>query len=64
MIIYIAQLSHETSGVSQNSCFPLGAGYIGAYLKKEFEKNIDVEIFKRPTDLNRAFDLRKPDILM
>ena len=64
MIICIAQLSHETSGVSQNSCFPLGAGYIGAYLKKEFEKNIDVEIFKRPTDLNRAFDLRKPDILM
>ena len=64
MLIYIAQLIHEISGVSQILCFPLAAGYIGAYLKASFGKQIEVEIFKKTSDLNQAFDLRPPDVLM
>ena len=64
MRIYLAQLTHEQNGVFQNHCFPLAIGYIGSYLKKEFGKEIDVELFKSTKDLNEAFARQVPDVLM
>jgi len=35
--------------------YPLGAGYLGAYLKSKYE-DIDVELYKDPNDLIKALD--------
>jgi len=62
--IYLCQLTHEENGFSQNWVFPLGAGYVGAAIKKHFQDLVEVEIFKSPTDLNNKILLQKPDIVM
>lgn len=64
MLIYLAQLTHEANTTIQNKCFPLAVGFIAAYLKKHFGDEIEVELFKRPTELNAAIKSREPDILM
>jgi radical SAM superfamily enzyme YgiQ (UPF0313 family) len=64
MLIYLAQLTHETHGVNQNKCFPLAAGFVGAYLKREFGDAVEVEVFKSPHELSEAFARRRPAVLM
>ena len=64
MLIYLAQLSHESNGCNQNRCFPLAVGLIASYLKKEFGEQIEVELFKSVSNLNKAFLRKVPDVLM
>ena len=62
--ILLAQLTHENNGVFQNSIFPLGAGYGGASLIREFNEKVSIEIFKTPNDLSEKCLLTKPHIIM
>jgi radical SAM superfamily enzyme YgiQ (UPF0313 family) len=64
MLVYLAQLSHESGHVYQNHCFPLAIGYIGAYLKNEFGDNVEIELFKSPVELNNALSISVPDMIM
>jgi len=64
MLIHIAQLSHSNSGVYQNYCFPLAAGFIAAYLSEVFGSKVEIEVFKSVDDLSDTIDRKPPDILM
>ncbi|OGT06715.1 MAG: hypothetical protein A2103_01110 [Gammaproteobacteria bacterium GWF2_41_13] len=64
MLVYLAQLSHESGQVYQNHCFPLAVGFIGAYLKKEFGDEINIELFKSPHELSRALTHKVPEVVM
>jgi radical SAM superfamily enzyme YgiQ (UPF0313 family) len=63
-LIYFGQLSHQTDHSVQNRCFPLAAGFIGSYLTENLQGQIEVEIFKKASDLNEAFLKQTPDVLM
>ena len=64
MLIHIAQLSHSNSGVYQNYCFPLAAGFIAAYLSEVVGSKVEIEVFKSVDDLSDTIDRKTPDILM
>jgi hypothetical protein len=64
MLVYLAQLSHESGQVYQNHCFPLAIGFIGAYLKKEFGDTVEIELFKSPLELNTALTHAVPEVIM
>lgn len=64
MLIYLAQLTHESENTVQIKHFPLAPGFIAAYLKKEFGDDVTIELFKRPSELSRALLCQKPDVFM
>ena len=64
MLIHLAQLCHEAGNQYQNKCFPLAIGYIAAYLKKIFTSDVQVELFKSPSDFCSALETSEPNIVM
>lgn len=60
-LIYLADLTHTTITVSSDS-FPLGAGMVGAYVKKQFP-DVEIQLFKYPDDLLAALKRQQPDML-
>ena len=66
MKIALCLLAHENSmGVLQNNYFPLSIGLINEFLKANI-KNIDlnIELFKKPSELSTYIDNNDPDIVM
>ena len=60
--VYLADLTHEGIILSSN-VFPLSIGLIGAYLKENSEFNINLELFKYPSDFSTGLERRKPDLV-
>jgi hypothetical protein len=60
--IYLADLTHVGPGVATEA-FPLNIGLIGAYSKKLYGQDVEIELFKYPQDLRDALHANPPDIL-
>lgn len=60
--VYLADLTHEGIILSSN-VFPLSIGLIGAYLKENSEFDINLELFKYPSDFSTGLERRKPDLV-
>jgi len=60
--IYISDLTHSYAGINSLS-FPLGAGFIAAYLEKVFSDMFSIDVFKMPKDLAVSVLEKAPDIL-
>ena len=48
--IYLGDLTHETITISSDT-MPLNVGFLAAYLKKFYENEIEIELFKSPKEL-------------
>ena len=59
--IYLADLVYDT--IKTNYVIPLNVGFIAAYTKEKFGSQVDVTIFKYPTELEAAIVQSPPDIL-
>lgn len=63
--IYLCLLSHESpEGVLQNVHFPLSIGFIGSYLKTMTKYEINIKLFKRPSELSKTLEENIPNIIM
>jgi hypothetical protein len=60
--IYFADLTHTATVVSANF-FPLGIGFVGAYLSSQFPGQINLELFKYPKDFCEALTRKIPRIV-
>jgi radical SAM superfamily enzyme YgiQ (UPF0313 family) len=60
--VFFADLTH-TGTITNADTFPLGVGFVAAYLKSKFSKQIDVEVFKLPSELNDRLILEQPRVL-
>ena len=58
--IYLADLVYDT--IKTNHVVPLNIGYLAAYLKNKYSE-VDIKLFKYPTDLEKAIKKNIPDIL-
>ena len=61
-LIYLADLTHTGPVISSN-VHPLAVGLIGACLLEKFHADLDVELFKYPSDLSKALGRRLPRIV-
>lgn len=61
-LIYLADLTH-TGPVISSDVFPYGVGMVGAYLLDNYGDEVEVELFKFPSDLAKALEARKPDMV-
>lgn len=59
--IYLADLIHET--FPSNSTIPLNIGSVAAYALQKHGSDIDVTLFKYPSDLFQAVDENMPDVV-
>jgi len=62
MRIYLGDLTYTTVSVA-NEAFPLNIGYVGAYCRKVFGNNVDLQLFKYIDDLEHAIRVAPPEIL-
>jgi radical SAM superfamily enzyme YgiQ (UPF0313 family) len=60
--IYLADLTYTTLSLATDA-FPLNIGFIAAYAKQKFGKEIDLRLFKYIEDLEDAINGSPPDIL-
>ena len=60
--IWISDLTHTEQGIVSR-VFPLGAGCIYAYAKKELDSEFNFQLFKFPSDLNKALRKTSPKLL-
>jgi len=60
MLVYFADLSHPTH---VTKAFPLGISCVASYAKQELGNMIDIDLFKMPADLEKAFSFKKPEVL-
>jgi len=60
--IYLADLVHN-SFIKGPFTMPLNIGYLAAYAKKHFGKNVEITLFKFPTPLLDAIRIKPPHIL-
>src|SRR3989338_7509939 len=60
--IYLGDLTHETITISSDT-MPLNVGFLAAYLKKFYENEIEIELFKSPKELFDKIREQTPDIL-
>jgi radical SAM superfamily enzyme YgiQ (UPF0313 family) len=64
MKIALCLLAHENSdGVMQNRYFPLSIGLIAEFLKLH-DKNLEIDLFKKPSELSKYIETENPDIVM
>jgi len=61
-VIYLADLVHAWNKKSMWT-MPLGVAYISSYAKKIYGDDVHIELFKDPSDLIKAINKQKPDIL-
>jgi radical SAM superfamily enzyme YgiQ (UPF0313 family) len=62
LTVYASDLTHEYMTIS-NGTFPLGVGYVASTLK-EYLPELDIEVFKYPSDLSGALERSVPDIYL
>lgn len=62
MKIFLGDLGHYTVKLTNNHT-PIGIGFIAAYLKKHFQDNVDIRLFKNPGLLIDAIENNPPDAL-
>jgi len=60
--IYLADLTHTGTVISSN-IFPLAIGLLGAWLKKNLEADVNIELFKDPAELNERLQKNIPAIV-
>lgn len=60
--IYFVDFSHTGTIVSANY-FPLGIGYVAAYLSNELSDQVQVRLFKYPEDLSASLKEKMPRIM-
>jgi radical SAM superfamily enzyme YgiQ (UPF0313 family) len=60
--VYFADLTHTAQGIHAK-CMPLGAALVASYIRREFKDDLDVSLYKLPTDLEDAVVAKCPDIL-
>lgn len=60
--IYMGDLTHDTV-ILVSDTIPINVGFIGAYAKKIYGKDVRVELFKYPGALIQAIKKNPPDVL-
>lgn len=60
--IYLAALEHDWEKVG-TWVMPLGVACVGSYLKKFYPNEIEIKLFKKPTELIQAIKSDKPDLV-
>jgi radical SAM superfamily enzyme YgiQ (UPF0313 family) len=60
--IYLGDLTYTTLSLATDA-FPLNIGFVGAYAKKVFGNEVDIQLFKYVEDLEQAIHDAPPDIL-
>ena len=63
MKVYLADLVHGVSLAKQEYVVPLNIANIGAYIKKVFEDNVDLSLYKYPAELISDIDSKRPTVL-
>jgi radical SAM superfamily enzyme YgiQ (UPF0313 family) len=61
MLIFLADLQNSHERYVRNSV-PIGMGYVAAYLKKLFNDNIEIQLFRKFDEIYEALKEIKPDI--
>jgi len=61
--VYFCQLTHGSQEISQNYHMPLAIGCLAAYLIKNLDEKINVELFKYPEELSSRLGECKPNIV-
>ena len=61
-LIYLADLTHTGHVIAQNVT-PLGVGLIAAYVLEAMPDQVEVQLFKYPTELSRALAARMPQVI-
>ena len=64
LTVYFGQLTHTLNGINQNRRFPLACGLIAEYLKSKLKSKVVVDVFKTPTELNKAMECTPPNVLL
>ena len=63
MLIYLADLAHTYSTTNESLMVPLNIGYVKAYAVNEHKNDVNIELFKDPNELLKAFYKKPPDLL-
>jgi radical SAM superfamily enzyme YgiQ (UPF0313 family) len=62
--VYLADLTHTYIALA-NGAFPLGASYIASFVKKKLGDDVDLRLFKYPSDLEEKLRSEThPDVFM
>jgi hypothetical protein len=62
LTIYLGDLTYTTLSLATDA-FPLNVGFVAAYAKKCFGRDIDIRLFKYIPDLEQALAEKPPHIL-
>tara|TARA_B100000315_G_scaffold245337_1_gene271089 strand:+ start:189 stop:557 length:369 start_codon:yes stop_codon:yes gene_type:complete len=62
-IIYLTNLTHVNNNVHSTETIPLNIGYLATFVKKVSKDQVEVKLFNLHSDLKKAVDEKKPDIL-
>jgi radical SAM superfamily enzyme YgiQ (UPF0313 family) len=62
LTIYLGDLTYTTLSLATDA-FPLNVGFVAAYAKKRFGREIDIRLFKYIPDLEQALAEKPPHIL-
>lgn len=60
--IYFADLTYESGGILSCDYFPLGCGYVAAYIYSLFSSSCEIKLFKYIDEIMRAVEKNPPDI--
>ncbi|MBT6047850.1 MAG: radical SAM protein [Candidatus Scalindua sp.] len=60
--IFLCDLTHTGQTIASD-IIPLNIGYVGSYLKKRFNEDIVLKLFKYPESLNRQLEISPPRIV-
>ena len=60
--IWISDLTHTAQGIVSRT-FPLGAGCVFSYAKKELGSDYNFKLFKFPSNLNDSLTKKSPKML-
>jgi radical SAM superfamily enzyme YgiQ (UPF0313 family) len=61
--VYLADLVHGISLARQQFVVPLNIANVGAYIKKVFEDDVNLSLYKYPAELISDIDSRRPVVL-
>lgn len=60
--VWFADLTHTGVGINAD-VFPLGVGLVAAYAQQQLRDQIDISLFKFPSDLDRALRRSQPQVM-
>ena len=61
LTVYLADLVHDY--LPGNYIVPLNIGYMAAYVQEKFSRDVDVRLFKSPSELIEALKAKSPNII-